>query len=234
VFIAIEDYIEKNRADATKIGVVYLFKLTSPDSSWTVDLKAGKVTAGEVGKAQCTLELSDADFIAMTSGKADSMKLFMDKKLRISGDIMASQKLEFLKKIDKDSAAKAIAARKGSAPAQPQAQAKAPKADSPAPKVFEALKKRLEQNGKLAAEVGAVLQFTVDGKSWVVDLSSGAGSVKEGTDPKAATLFTLEGQHLLALVKGTGSAHDLFQHGQLRVDGDVHYAKKLGILKDLV
>ena len=36
----------------------------------------------------------------MTSGKADAMKLYMGGKLKISGDVMASQKLSFLQKID--------------------------------------------------------------------------------------------------------------------------------------
>ncbi len=234
VFLAIEDYIEKNRADATKIGVVYLFKLANPDSVFTVDLKEGKVTAGVVGTPQCTLELSDADFIAMTSGKADAMKLFMDKKLRISGDIMASQKLEFLKKIDRNAAAASIAAKKAkAAPAATSAATSAPK-DGKAAAIFAALGKRLADNGKLAAEIGALLQFTVDGKSWVVDLSTGAGSVKEGTEPKAAAVFTTTDADLVSLVKGTSSVQSLYQHGALRVDGDVRFASKLGIMKDLV
>ena len=68
---------------------------------WTVDLKngAGAVAAGESQKPECTLELSDADFMDMCTGKADAMKLFFGGKLKISGDVMASQKLGFLKKI---------------------------------------------------------------------------------------------------------------------------------------
>ena len=43
--------------------------------------------------------MSDADFLAMATGQADAMKLFSTGKLKISGDVMASQKLGFLKKI---------------------------------------------------------------------------------------------------------------------------------------
>ena len=51
--------------------------------------------------------------MAMTSGKADPMKLYMGGKLKISGDLMASQKLDFLKKIDPKLAQEAIARKRG-------------------------------------------------------------------------------------------------------------------------
>jgi len=231
VFLAIQDHVERNAAELAKIGVVYLFKLTSPDSVWTIDLKAGKVTPGEAAKPECTLELADSDFIDMTSGKADAMKLFMDKKLRITGNVMASQKLEFLKKIDKNAAAAAVAAKKAQGVA-PQA-ASAPKTTSAnASKIFEALGKRLADNPKLASEINAVVQFSVGGKSFVADFGQ-KPVVKEGSDPKAAAIVTLTDEDLTALVKGQG-VQSLYQHGQLRVDGDVRIAHKLGILKDLI
>ena len=76
-------------------------KLKNPASVWTMDLKNGKgeVRPGET-KADCTLELTDADFMAMCTGKADPQKLFTTGKLKISGNVMAAQKLEFLKKLD--------------------------------------------------------------------------------------------------------------------------------------
>jgi len=235
VFLAIQDHVEKNAAELAKIGVVYLFKLKNPDSSWTVDLKAGKVGQGETTKPECTLELADSDFIDMTSGKADPMKLFMDKKLRISGNVMASQKLEFLKKIDKNAAAAAVAAKKaagaGAAPAA--AAPKAASATANAPKIFEALGKRLSDNPKLASEIGAVVQFSVEGKSWVADFGA-KPTVKEGTDPKAAAVLSINDEDLTALVKGQKTAADLFQRGQLRAYGDVRLAQKLAILKDLI
>src|SRR4029079_11186617 len=76
-------------------------QLSAPDSKWTIDLSTppGAVTEGVDGKASCTLDMSDADFMAMATGQADAMKLFSTGKLKISGDVMASQKLGFLKKI---------------------------------------------------------------------------------------------------------------------------------------
>src|SRR4029453_15055675 len=84
-----------------KVKTCFLFKMSGPDSAWTIDLTTppGTVTEGAVGKPACTLEMSDADFMAMATGQADAMKLFSSGKLKISGDVMASQKLGFLKKI---------------------------------------------------------------------------------------------------------------------------------------
>ena len=234
IFLAIDDYIEKNRAELTKIGVVYLFKLTGPDSAWTVDLKEGKVQAGEVGKAGCTLTLSDADFIAMATGKADPMKLFMDKKLRIGGDIMASQKLEFLKKIDPKAAEAAVAAKKATqAPAPTQAAGAAPaKAAAQAGTIFAALAQRLAQDPSLGKALGALVQINVDGKSWLID--GNAGSLREGSDAQAATIITISDEDLQALAKGSASVQSLYQHGQLRVDGAVQPAHGLGVLRGLL
>ena len=237
VFIAIEDYVEKNRAELTKIGVVYLFKLSSPESAWTVDLKEGKVQAGEVGKAGCTLALSDTDFIAMATGKADPMKLFMDKKLRITGDIMASQKLEFLKKIDPKAAEAAVAAKKGAKAAAPAAAAAATtaapaKADAQAGKIFAALSARLTADKNLGASLGALVQFNIDGKSWVVD--GAAGAVREGADAAAKTVLSLSDEDLTALVRGEKSVQSLYQHGGLRVDGNVGPAHQLSFLRGLL
>jgi len=61
-----------------------------------VDLKngSGSVYSGEAKtKPGCTLTLSDDDFMAMQSGKLDSMKAFMAGKLKIGGNMMLAQKL---------------------------------------------------------------------------------------------------------------------------------------------
>src|SRR6185503_17974187 len=110
----IGDFIAQNGGLAAEVGKTFLFRLSEPDSAWTVDLKNGKgsVTSGG-DKADCVLDLSDADFRAMVAGKADPMKLWTEKKLKISGDVMASQKLMFLKKIDRARAAEIVAKRRG-------------------------------------------------------------------------------------------------------------------------
>ncbi|MBK9032250.1 MAG: SCP2 sterol-binding domain-containing protein [Myxococcales bacterium] len=54
-----------------KIDASYLFKVTNPDSAWVVDLKPARARSPGAGAADCTLEISEADFIDMTTGKSD-------------------------------------------------------------------------------------------------------------------------------------------------------------------
>ena len=241
-FAVIADYIGKNGGLAKDVGKTFLFKLSDPDSAWTIDLKngAGSVTSGGTA-ADCTLEMSDADFRDMVAGKADAMKLYMGKKLKIGGDIMASQKLMFLKSIDPKAAADVVAKLRGAsgaagasaggaAKAAPAAPA-APK-EPKAPSIVKALGDRLAKDKALAAEVNAVIALKVSdlGKTWTLDFKS--GSVKEGADASATTTVSLDDASLVALTKGE-SVQSLYQHGSLRVDGDLRPAHKLSVLKGL-
>jgi 3-hydroxyacyl-CoA dehydrogenase/3a,7a,12a-trihydroxy-5b-cholest-24-enoyl-CoA hydratase len=169
----------------------------------------------------------------MTNGKADAMKLFMDKKLRIAGNVLASQKLDFLKKIDPEAAKKVLEKKAASSPAPAAIAAPAPSGGQ-ASAIFAALGKRLSETPGLAKEVGTVLQFAVDGRAWTVDLTTTPGSVREGADSKAACVLTVSDEDFVALCKGEQTAKSLYQHGQLKVDGDVHFAHKLGMLNKLV
>ncbi|MCA9663075.1 MAG: SDR family NAD(P)-dependent oxidoreductase, partial [Myxococcales bacterium] len=90
VFEAIADYVSKSD-EAKKIGVTYLFKITDPASTWTLDLKSGNVGPGETAKPECTLEISDADFMAMCEGKVNPNDLYFGGKLKIAGNVLASQ-----------------------------------------------------------------------------------------------------------------------------------------------
>jgi 3-hydroxyacyl-CoA dehydrogenase/3a,7a,12a-trihydroxy-5b-cholest-24-enoyl-CoA hydratase len=234
VFAAIGAYFEKNKDVATKAQTLYVFKLKSPDSAWTLDTKAGTVAAGEVGKSECTLDLADADFLDMVSGKADPMKLFTSGKLKISGNIMASQKLDFLQKLDKNEVAKAAASKPAAASAPVPAAASAP---AKAPAIFEKLGARFAADPALAAQLGAVVQFVVkvtDTTTYdcIVD-ASGKGTVLAGRAKDARATFTIADADLAELVAGKRGVRDLYQHGALRVDGDVRLAHRLTFLENL-
>ncbi|HEY5922270.1 MAG TPA: SDR family NAD(P)-dependent oxidoreductase [Kofleriaceae bacterium] len=215
----------KQNPDVTKVGVVYGFKVGS--KSFIVDLKAGGVSKGE-GAAECTLELAESDFLDLTQGKADPMKLFTTGKLKISGNVMASQKLQTLFKIDPSKAIETVMKRRGGGAAAAPAAASAPAASKPAgeahgPKFFAALQKRLADNGALKNEVRASLTFNV-------------------TDPNASQSFDLGGDAKATLTiadadlpaLAAGNVRSLYQHGKLRVDGDVTVAHRLGFLKGLL
>ncbi len=229
-FEGIGAYVAKTPDLLKQVNMVYQFKLSAPDSAWVLDLKKGAVSAGTVEKADCTLALSNADWLDMVSGKADPMKLFQGGKLKITGNVMASQKLDFLKKIDR------AAMPTSSSSAAPVAAAAAPvSAEVLAPKIFKALQERLAKNPGLAQEVDAVIAFKVKdaGFEFTVELKGGSPSIKPGFDAKAGTRIVLTDEALGALAKGE-SAQSLYQHGQLRIDGELIAAQRLGFLKQLV
>ena len=216
VFEAIRGYVAQHPELVGKVSNVYLFTLTQPDSTWTLDLKnsAGAVQEGAQGKADCTLELTDADFLAMTSGKADPQKLYFGGKLKITGNVMASQKLGFLAKVGSASSASPVGR---------------------AASIFKALGERLAQKPELARELGAVLQFRITEPegSWVVDLKDAPG-VREGKAERADVTLRLSDEDLAALVRDPQAVQRLYQHGKLRVDGDARIASRLAFLKQLI
>ena len=105
-----------------------------------------------------------------------------------------------------------------------------------APKLFEALAKRLEEQPSLADEVGAVLQFYVkdpDSK-WVVDLKNHPPALKSGETDGATTILTIADADLAELSGAETTPQSLHQRGKLRVDGDVEPAHRLNFLKGLI
>jgi 3-hydroxyacyl-CoA dehydrogenase/3a,7a,12a-trihydroxy-5b-cholest-24-enoyl-CoA hydratase len=237
VFVAIRDHLARNPGLVGKVGNVYLFKLTDPASQWTVDLKhdRGSVSEGAVGTADCVLEISEADFLAMTKGESDPMKLFTNGKLKITGNVMASQKLDFLQRIDPEQAKQAVsAARKAGGGAAVGPASPAPAVEAKAPAVFAALTKRLAASPELGAEIGAKLAFviTAPDAAWLVDASGKTPTVTQGRGAADATITLADAD--LAALAGGASARDLYQHGKLRVDGDVSVAHRLGVLKGLI
>jgi len=242
VFLGIKAYVADNPALVEKTQKVFLFKLSAPDSVWTLDVKNGKgaVEPGAQGKPDCTLEISEDNFMAMTSGAADAQKLYFSGDLKISGDIMASQKLSFLQKIDPEWAKEAVAKLKaegaGDAAAQAQSAVTTASREAQAQPIFKALEQRISENPGLADEVQAVIQFNVTepSASWVVALKGAVKNVSEGSSDEADATFFISDEDLVALVTGEQSARDLFQRGKLRVDGDVRVAHRIGFMNKLV
>jgi (3R)-3-hydroxyacyl-CoA dehydrogenase / 3a,7a,12a-trihydroxy-5b-cholest-24-enoyl-CoA hydratase / enoyl-CoA hydratase 2 len=233
IFVAIRDYIEKTPDLAGQIKTVFLFKLTSPESSFTIDLKAdkGAVHSGAVGTPDVTLELTDADFLAMTTGGADPQKLYFAGKLKISGNVMASQKLMFLKKVDPKAAADAIAkARAAGGGAVAQA-ATSTKADA-FPAIVKALSERLAKEAGLVKEVGATVAFVVGSRAFSL-VPEASPAVIDGAKEGAALTIKLTEGDLEDLAK-SGNLKDLYQRGKARMDGDVRIASRITFFKGLV
>lgn len=149
--------------------------------------------------------------------------------------MMVAQKLDFLRSIDRkyfDNAVKSLSAKPAAATAGASASAVKSAKPAKAGDIFAIVAKRVDGNSKLAKEVNAVLQFRVRDPetAWVVDLSGAKAEVKAGEASNVAATFTLSDEALARLAAGA-DARTLYQKGELKVDGDVAYAHKLGFLK---
>ena len=83
IFDGIAAGLKADPSIAKKANGVFQFNLSKPASEWVVDCKAATVTPGKAAKADVTLTLSDADFVAMAAGKLNGMQAFMSGKLKI-------------------------------------------------------------------------------------------------------------------------------------------------------
>ena len=232
IFHAMDGFVKANPATAEKVKTVFQFRLASPASTWTVDLSTppGAVTSGETAKPQCTLDLSDADFMAMATGQADPMKLFSTGKLKISGDVMASQKLGFLKKITPEMVIAEMKKRGGeprNAQQMPSVVKEAWEAAVTEPtlaEVFAVIDDHLKTNPELASQaVGTMIyQWKIGGAPWILDLKNGSGSTKAGESAADCTLEIAESD-LPGNDAGQGgrdeAVHDRQAEDQRRRDG---------------
>ena len=235
LFETIRRHIARNPGLGDQVRTRFQFQFRNPDSQWLLDLKSGNGAVSEgVGEAaDATLELDDADFVAMSTGRADAQKLYFGGKLKISGNIMASQKLMFLQKID-PTLLQAVLAERSAATAV----AETPRANSdPSPsrssdiaRLFAELAKRWESLSAAPPDWnGAVLAFKINDPDahWTIDLRAGRPQIQaEATDAAAAT-FYLSDEDLSALFAGKAQAQDLFQRGRLRIEGELRLAHSL-------
>jgi 3-hydroxyacyl-CoA dehydrogenase/3a,7a,12a-trihydroxy-5b-cholest-24-enoyl-CoA hydratase len=223
IFRAIGGFVAGNPATAEKVKTTFQFKLSAPESAWHIDLSTPPGTVKEgTGTAACTLEISDADFMAMATGQADAMKLFSTGKLKISGDVMASQKLGFLKKITPEMV---LAETKKRAGAGSSAAAAAPAAYTPTvDDAFEVFAEVIKMNPDIPAKVGVIYGFEVGDKKFIVDLKN--GGVSKGGGAAECTLALAESD-FLDLTQGKADPMKLFTTGKLKISGNVMASQKL-------
>ena len=81
---------------AKAVDAVFLFKVSGDDGGvWTVNMKdAPGVTEGDAGNAECTIELSTADWKVMTEKPGSAMQFFMQGKIKVTGNALLATKLQ--------------------------------------------------------------------------------------------------------------------------------------------
>ncbi|MEC7986199.1 MAG: SDR family NAD(P)-dependent oxidoreductase [Myxococcota bacterium] len=226
VFAQIQKYIDANASETQAVGKIFLFQLHDPKSTWTIDLKDGRVLDKGVEQADCTLELSNDNLLGMVAGTADPMKLYMGGQLKIGGDIMASQKLGFLKNIDTPVAGSAAPREATSTTVE-----ELPQREACAPSVFSGL---LQTLSTLPPQDAAVIQFVISEPqgAWCVCLGE-SSTVSEGMRDDADVRVLLRDASLEQLAR-QASPQDLFQRGLLSIEGNILLAHKLTIFNGIL
>ena len=99
IFKALKERLAKSPELAAEVSALLQFKLTSPESAWTVDLRSapGSVSEGTQAGATTTLTLADEDLLALAKGTVTARELYQRSKLRVDGDVQVAHRLGFLK-----------------------------------------------------------------------------------------------------------------------------------------
>ncbi|MCA9552438.1 MAG: SCP2 sterol-binding domain-containing protein, partial [Myxococcales bacterium] len=152
-------------------------------------------------------------------------------ELKISGNIMASQKLTFLQKVDPKEVA-AAAASTAPAPAAAPTVTRSPVAKQ----VFEALAVRLSANPALGKDLQADLRIHVQepGATATIRMEDGRVSLAFDDAGPVQTTVSLTDEDLERLAKGEETAKSLFMHGRLKVEGAMAPAHRLSFLSNLI
>ena len=78
-------------------SATYLFDLDGSGSSqWTIRITDGQgaVEEGDAGDSTCNINMSVENFVNMVTGKANAQMLFMQGKLKVSGNMGQALKLQ--------------------------------------------------------------------------------------------------------------------------------------------
>lgn len=238
----LSSYLAEHPELVGNVGKVYQWNVSDPDVNFVLDLKNGEGSVYE-GSAEhdTSIDVDEENLMAMMRGEADAQKLYFAGKLKIGGDIMASQKLQFLADMDPTEVQKQLAAASaqtdsGSESSQEPA-AKKSSREPVAAIVFDNLKQRLTAgNDAINGLAGHVIQFDISDpdKSWTLDCSGDTPKLVEGASHDAQAVLGLADKDLEALAKGDTDVQDMHQRGLLRVDGDITLAREIGFMKGLV
>jgi len=229
VFTGIAAYIAAKPELVGKTNTVFQFVFHNPEQSFYIDLKNDKGAAGSgmADKPDVTLELDTALVNTLFGGDiAEVQKLYFGGQLKVHGNIMASNKLSVLQGMDpklvEQARDKRLAsgASKAAAPAAKAAPKPARAAESMA---------ALEQKLAKASGLSGAVHFRVrdpDG-DWVMDFSVTPPKLSSGKVDDAAATVTVGDSQLADWVDGKHGLRELYQKGDLRVDGNVALVRQI-------
>ncbi|MEM6606248.1 MAG: SDR family NAD(P)-dependent oxidoreductase, partial [Pseudomonadota bacterium] len=110
VVAMLNEYLRRNPELSDGVGKIYQWNIKDPDFDFVLDLKdsPGSVQPG-VATHDTALEMLESDLMEMMRGGSDATSMYFAGKLKITGDVLASQKLQFLADMDPEEAADLLA-----------------------------------------------------------------------------------------------------------------------------
>ncbi|GFY59938.1 hypothetical protein TNIN_378221 [Trichonephila inaurata madagascariensis] len=235
IFEKLGEKLKKNPDLASSIRTIYQWNILKNGkhvSTWTLDLKndTGSVYKGtpKHDKPDCTFILEDDLFTKIMDGTADPQRAFMSGKLKITGNVLASQKLQAIWENPDEEPEEKMSF----APALEELPVTM-KSDF----VFEIFAERLSEVPELAQKMKVVYHWMVlqSGKKtsdWTVDLKSGAGSIYRGSPKsgKADVTMTMEDEDIILMMLGKLNPQRAFMTGRLKIKGNIMLTQKLNQL----
>merc|ERR1712000_234161 len=116
----------------------------------------GSVKAEKAGKADCTITVSDANFMALASGKANAQQLFMQGKVKLQGNMALAMKLEQVIKANRPSPQKAAESKQAAANVESGFEADA---------IFPGLGEAIKADPAMVKRINGVYEFNITGKN---------------------------------------------------------------------
>ncbi|KAJ0401855.1 hypothetical protein P43SY_007789 [Pythium insidiosum] len=200
---------------------------------WLVDLKNGNgkvapATAGD--KADLTITISEANFLALIDNKLNPQQAFMKGLVKIKGNMGLAMKLnvvtaatrDYIKKSGAGAAPKPTPAAAGSAPAGGALKSA---------EIFKLLDEAVKKDGAaMAKKVNGVIQFVITPNgAWNLDLKSATPALTQG-QKKADVTLTISDDDFVAIASGKLNPQQAFMKGKLKLKGNMALAMKLNVV----
>jgi putative sterol carrier protein len=95
IFKGFEERFRPEKAEGVEADVQFMIKDDKEEHGYVVAIHGGACTASRATSddPKTTLSLKLVPFVKLVTGQADGMKLFMTRKLKISGDMMFAQRV---------------------------------------------------------------------------------------------------------------------------------------------
>ncbi|XP_015791638.1 uncharacterized protein LOC107368336 [Tetranychus urticae] len=225
-----------------------ILKNGKPASVWTCDFKNGDgaIHRGppKTGKPDCALTIEDDSVCRIFEGKEDAMRAFMSGKLKISGNILAAQKLQQLWAEESTNVQSNVSSEKsenqsaGSEYETDPDVEKIPTSGNKCDLIFNVFMNRAQEEPEYMRKLRVIFQFNVlkNGKPaciWTADNKSSPDVVCYREPPrnvKPDCIVTMEDDDLLKVMVGKVNPQRLFMMGKIKIKGNIMLMQRLNSL----